>query len=197
VEVSGVPASGADGAFRLLVAARTPDPEPLEPTERTEFQVLRGCGCRTDVDGQPGAEKIDLAAQMLGHSFSLSGGSTSAEYRVAYAVDLGEGTWLQLPVEEPSAPTGNIQGNLLGVGVGCADGLLVVASGSWVTGWSLRDRKRLWNTELEGSYPSEGAGEGSLAIDCHALGISGGAVRVPLEGGGAVRVKTADGTIAR
>lgn len=169
--------------------------EPPAPPARSEFQTLRGCLCRTDVDRAAGEETIQLAVNVGGASTTITGSGVITSRRFDWYVDVGSKTSFLLPVGDDTAPPARALGGAFGVGLACDGDVLAVASQNFVTGWSLSERKRLWSTQLGGVYPRGSGTPEGLAINCGTIKVKKGVIRVPVDGGPALRVRLKDGSV--
>jgi hypothetical protein len=186
---------GVATLFTVRAKLLTGELEPLESDEADEQQSLEGCDCRAAIDGGDGTETLELAAGFAGSSLTIENGTQRRENHFAWSLAVGSRLRLGFPAREGVAPPRTAEGGALGIGVACAPNVFVVAGGEYVSAWSPAEGKLLWTAALDGRYPrGESAGEG-VNIRCGRLRVSGGAVRVSLEGGGSATVNMADGSI--
>ncbi|MBI5501839.1 MAG: hypothetical protein HY907_16470 [Deltaproteobacteria bacterium] len=165
----------------------------LAAEERAEYQALRGCSCRADVDGQPGDDLLQLSALVTGTIFEMM--SQARIFDLAWALDAGALGALELAGDDV-APPARVGGSSVGVALACTDDAVVVAGLDRVTAWSVATRRMLWSTSFAGTYPpGSGGSGGDLGINCGRLTIRNGVVSVPLAGGGKANVRLADGVV--
>ncbi len=171
------------GELRVLTAA-----------ERAEHQALRGCTCRTEVDAESGPDLVQLAGRAVGSTFELS--SQARRFELVWSLDAGNAGPLELPADDTTAPPLRVDGARLGLGIACTGDTVVVAALDRITAWSVGRRRKLWSTSFAGTYTrGPGADADALALNCGRLTVRNGVVTVPLEEGGRVRVRVADGVL--
>jgi hypothetical protein len=149
------------------------------------------------VDGRPGNETIRLASRVDGSATRLSNEGTATLHWLGWVLDADTQPPLRLSLDQRTAPPRMVATSAFGVGIACDGPLVVLASQNLVTGWSVAERRALWTTQLQGTYPGGSGGPGDVQIACGALAVRRGVVDVPLEDGRKVRIRTADGSIAR
>ena len=72
--------------------------------------------------------------------------------------------------------------------------MFVVASEGYVTGWDVPQRKAIWVAALSGDATRDRVRPPrAYASAARKLKISGGVVRVPLDSGATLKLRTADG----
>jgi hypothetical protein len=166
----------------------------LAAEERDEFQALRGCSCKADVDGRPGDDLLQLAVQITGKGLEMI--SQTYMFDLVWALDAGAVGAIDLTGDEMDAPPTHIEGSRVGVAMACTGEAVVVAALDRVTAWSVGMRRKLWSTSYAGVYPmGGGGGGGDLAIQCGRLTVRNGNVSVPLDGGGKANVRLSDGVL--
>ncbi len=158
------------------------------------FQPLQGCSCKADLDGDGKSETLKLATKGSTIGTTISSGGTFHTYGLEFVVRGSDDGALYFDPAITDAPPSRLAGDWLDLGVGCTDDNVIIAAGTQVTSWSLRELKVAWTSELAAPYtkkPTARSNNG-LVIDCGKLPIKSDKVEIRLPGGN-VKLELATG----
>lgn len=176
------------------VAAAADVAEEPEPIRAETYQPLKGCTCKTDLDGDGDKERVQLASKVRAVGSMITSAGTSRVIGYDFIVRSKGLDPIRLPLTKQTAPPSERRGNVLELGMACDKDHLFLAAGSNASSWSSRDAKWSWNAELPASYRPKNAlpDRGNVMINCNKLPLSKDELAVRLVGG-VVRLSTKNG----
>ena len=162
--------------------------------DRSKFKDLQGCTCKSGKDTRQLAVRIDVSG--MGMTVGEDDGMV-ANFDLSWLLDSG-GQYFLAHDEGAGAPPRKVKGRALGVGVACSGDVVAIISKDHVTGWSMKDKKMLWDEKLDADYslvatPSKTA----LGIQCASVPVNNNVLRVPLAKGKFQAINVTNGAAAK
>jgi hypothetical protein len=163
--------------------------------DRSKFKDLQGCTCKSGKDTRQLAIRIDVSG--MGMTVGEDDGMV-ANFDLSWLLDSGSGAFFLTHDKDAGAPPRKVKGRALGVGVACSGDVVAIVAKDRVTGWSIKDKKMLWDEKLDADYslaatPSKTA----LAVQCAALPVTANVLRVPIAKGKTQAINVTNGAAAK
>jgi hypothetical protein len=165
------------------------------PLDRTKFQDLKGCTCKS------GTDTITLAVRVDSENMGMTVGEDDgmvASFDLSWVLDSNSKGFAQIGTEASVAPPKLVKGRSFGVGVACAGDVFTTVSKDHATAWSISTKKKLWDYALPAEYTlSTTPAKKGVNIECATIAAPGGVIRVPMTNKKTQGIKLADGTAVK
>jgi len=162
--------------------------------DRSKFRDLQGCSCKSGKDTRQLAVRIDVSG--MGMTVGEDDGMV-ANFDLSWLADTAGDHFLTHD-EEAGAPPRKVKGRALAIGVACSGDVFAIVARDRATGWSMKDKKMLWDAKLDGEYSAAATpSKSGLGIQCTTVPVTGTVMRVPLAKGKTRALNVTSGTAAK
>jgi len=162
--------------------------------DRSKFNDLKGCTCKSGKDTRQLAVRIDV--QGMGMVVGEDDGMV-ANFDLSWLADSG-GNYFLTHDKDAGAPPRKVKGRALAVGVACNGDVFAVVARDRVTAWSMKEQKMLWDEKLEGEYTAAASpSKTGLGIQCNTVAVTGTTLRVPFGKGKTKALNMTNGAAAK
>ncbi|MGZ5969492.1 MAG: hypothetical protein ACXWP4_17590, partial [Polyangiales bacterium] len=165
------------------------------PLDRTKFQDLKGCTCKSGTDTITLAVRID--SENMGMTVGEDDGMVTS-FDISWVLDSGSKGFAQIGTEASVSPPKMVKGRAMGVGVACAGDVFTSVSKDHATAWSISTKKKLWDYTLPAEYTlTTTPAKKGINIECAVIAAPGGVIRVPMTNKKTQGIKIADGSAVK